>query len=390
MQQTPSIYRSEAWQAHSMAQHGSAMLLPSNRIYFICGFLLVWVSALAGFLFNYSFTEKVAVSGYIVSDQPSIAIGPKENTGIVSQVFVQNGARVRQGQRLLSIKRPSQMLLGDAATKEQLALLGQQLSLMTLNQEQRINELSAQQKHILIQIELVQQQAFALVKQKLLLQERIQLSHAQVLKLETLFVKQLISNDALTNAKQSLLSLQQQQSQLALQISDVNARKSQLKAQQSQLEQQLAQQSTQTQLNKLPLQQQIGQIKAQQTYTIYAPRDGVISNLHAQLGDDISRFSVLMKLSPKQQSFIAMLAIPTSAAGFIAPEQNVSLKLDAFAFKNTALSRQTLLILLALLPCPMKAKRMLFQFHSRYLWSKQHCSVHLLKPKARTLHLKRV
>jgi membrane fusion protein len=149
-----------------------------------------------------------------------------------------------------------------------------------------------------------------------------------------LFYKQLIAQDTLTNAQQGLLSLQQQHSQINLQISELTARLSQITSQQSQLQRQVMQLSTQGKLSQLPVKQQIGQIEAQQAYTIYAPRDGVISNLHAQLGDDIARFNVLMKLSPEQQSFTAVMAIPTNAAGFIAEQQQVNLRLDAFAYQK--------------------------------------------------------
>jgi membrane fusion protein len=334
MQQNSSIYRREALQAQTIAQHGPAMLLPSNRMYLISAFLFAWVTAIAWFLLHYSFAEKVTVTGYVLSDQPSIAIGPKENVGIVSDIYVQNGAHVRQGSALLRITRPNHVLLGSIATDEQLQLLNQQLALLALNQAQRSTELAEQRNHLAEQREVARQQKQALDQQAAILAKRIELSLTQVSKLKDLFSKQLLAQDALTNAQQGLLSLQQQQSQLNLQISDLTARLSQLDAQRSQLQQQLMQLSTQSKLNQLPVKQQIGQIQAQQAYTIYAPRDGVISNLHAQLGDDVARFNVLMKLSPEQQSFSAVMAIPTNAAGFIAEQQRVSLRLDAFAYQK--------------------------------------------------------
>jgi len=334
MQKSASIYRSQALQAQSLAQHGPAMLLPSNRIYLISTCLVAWVAAIVWFLLHYSFAEKVTVTGYVLSDQPSIAIGPKENVGIVSDIYVQNGERVQQGKALLRITRPNHVLLGTIATDEQLQLLNQQLSLLILNQTQRKTEMDGQGKHLDEQRTAALKQRQALHQQNALLEERIALNLAQVRKLGGLFSKRLIAQEALTNSQQSLLGLQQQQSQLNSQISELTARLAQIDAQQSQLQQQLMQLSTQTKLNQLPVKQQIGQIQAQQAYTIYAPRDGVISNLHAQLGDDISRFNVLMKLSPEQQSFTAVMAIPTNAAGFIAEQQQVSLRLDAFAYQK--------------------------------------------------------
>lgn len=334
MQKSASIYRRQALQAQSLAQHGPAILLPSNRIYLISTCLVAWVAAIVWFLLHYSFAEKVTVTGYVLSNQPSIAIGPKENVGIVSDIYVQNGERVQQGKALLRITRPNHVLLGTIATDEQLQLLNQQLNLLILNQTQRKTEMDGQGKHLDEQRTAALQQRQALYQQNALLEERIALNLAQVSKLGGLFSKRLIAQEALTNSQQSLLGLQQQQSQLNSQISELTARLAQIDAQQSQLQQQLMQLSTQTKLNQLPVKQQIGQLQAQQAYTIYAPRDGVISNLHAQLGDDISRFNVLMKLSPEQQSFTAVMAIPTNAAGFIAEQQQVSLRLDAFAYQK--------------------------------------------------------
>jgi len=124
--------------------------------------------------------------------------------------------------------------------------------------------------------------------------------------------------------------MQQQVAQLSQQLSDNDMAQTQLKSQTAELEQKIAQQITKSELQLIPLEQQVNELNTQQEYTIYASKAGIVNNLHAQAGDDIARHAVLMKLSDPSQSLELMLAIPSSAIGFVEAQQKVRVRLDAF------------------------------------------------------------
>lgn len=324
------LYRQSAWQALSLQQHGQVLLTPNFKAWIICLGLMLWIFAIIVVVSTHSFTEKATVIGYISTEQPSISISPKESVGVIAQVYVQNGQWVEQGQRLLSVERPSRLILGEKGAALQVALLDQHLKLLQDNFTQLKDENSQQQAFISQQLVSAGNQQQAITQQVFYLNQRIAMTDNDIERLQGLFAKQLISRDSLSNAKQNLLSMRQQLAQFTLQLSDNNIAQTQLKAQHAKLRQQVQLQSTQTALNLLPVKQQISDLQTQQTYTIYATRSGLINNLHAQAGDDIGRFSVLMKLSDTEQPMQLQLAVPASAAGFIKTAQSVRIRLDAF------------------------------------------------------------
>jgi len=123
MQANNQLYREAAWQALSLQQHGKAMLTPSFSSWVISLSLLLWVTAMLYFLTQYSFTEKATVIGYISSENASVSISPKESVGVVSELYVKNGQFVEQGQALLKIERPHQLLAGEQSISLQQTLL---------------------------------------------------------------------------------------------------------------------------------------------------------------------------------------------------------------------------------------------------------------------------
>lgn len=334
MQANNTLYRESAWQALSLQQHGPALLTPSFRAWVICSALLIWVAAMVAMLISHSFTEKTTVVGYITTQQPSVSISPKESVGVITQVYVQNGDSVSQGQPLLSVKRPSVLIMGEQNLAEQLVQLQYQLQLMQDTRQELAYENHQQQAFLSQQLISAKDQHTAITEQMRYLNQRIEMAQLDVQKLDGLYAKQLVSLNALNAAKQTLLSMRQQQAQFTQQLSDNDITQTQLSAQYAKLVQQVAQQSTQTELQQLPVEQQIKDLQAQRSYTIYATRDGIVNNLHAQAGDDIGRFSVLLKLAHPDQDMQLQLAVPASAAGFIGTSQDVRVRLDAFPYQK--------------------------------------------------------
>lgn len=334
MEANNNLYRESAWQALSLQQHGQALLTPSSSAWIICLSLSLWVVIVMVVLSTHSFTEKATVIGYISTQHPSISVSPKENVGVIHNVYVKNGDHVTHGQALLSVKRPSHLIMGEKGIAEQLTQLNQRLTLLHSNQEQLANDNSQQQQFILRQLLSAKNQQQAIIQQKMYLDQRIVMVEQDVQRLSGLFSKQLIGRDSLNNAKQALLGMRQQSAQFTQQLADNDIQQAQLQAQHAKLIQQIRQQNTQTALNQLPVEQEIADLQMQQSYTIYATRNGIVTNLHAQTGDDISRFPVLLKLADPNQTMQVQLAVPASAAGFIDTEQSVRVRLDAFPYQK--------------------------------------------------------
>jgi membrane fusion protein len=80
-------------------------------------------------------------------------------------------------------------------------------------------------------------------------------------------------------------------------------------------------------------QQEIEQ-KLRKGVQIPAPISGWIASAHAELGDIVTQDHVIAVVVPTQAQFIARLLVPSSAAGFVEPGDQVRLMLDSFPFQR--------------------------------------------------------
>jgi membrane fusion protein len=330
MQNESNLYRQTAWEAQSMHRHGTVLLLPSFRTWLVSLGLIIWVVLMLVVLNTHSFIEKSTVTGFITSKQASIALMPKEGAGAIREVYVENGQKVKKGERLLTIVRPNTIVADKNSINNQLKALNEHIALLDNVKQTRIEDDAQQLQYLRAQQSFALQQKDALAEQATYLGQRIEIAQDQVTKFETLNKQHLLSLDSLNNATQSLLALRQQSAQIRQQISDNGISISRLNAQEAKLRKQNAHQRGETKLSQLPIERQVEDLQSEHTYTLYATRDGIVSNLHAQVGDDIARFPVLLKLAAPEQTLLLQLAVPTSAAGFIKKSQRIRVRLDAF------------------------------------------------------------
>ncbi|MFC4700493.1 HlyD family secretion protein [Glaciecola siphonariae] len=356
MQQDSSLYRQEAWQALTLQQHGRALLLPSFNAWLISLALIAWVIFALFVLNTHSFKEKATVSGYLSHAVPSLSVVPKEGLGLITQVHVKNGQHVEKGERLLTIQRPNKIVTDTSLVQSQLNTLNRHLAVLEDAKAQSLEQIQQEQQFVAQELLLNERQAASLHTQVQFISQRIAMSEQHLKKLQVLVDSKSLSQDAFDNAAHSLLGLRQQASALDQQLTDNAIRTIQLSAQQARLVEQKTQQGLETQLTQLPIVRQVDELNTQHAYTLYAARSGIVSNLHAQVGDDISGFPVLMKLSQTKDSLKLHLAVPTSAAGFLKTQQPIRVRLDAFAHQKYGTLSATITQIASSITLPNESK----------------------------------
>ncbi|MFY7697802.1 MAG: HlyD family secretion protein [Legionella sp.] len=70
--------------------------------------------------------------------------------------------------------------------------------------------------------------------------------------------------------------------------------------------------------------------KQRQSYDLYAPVDGVVASINHHEGQYVHAEKLLLKIIPKKSKLIAQLFIPVKQSGFIQPNHQVILRLDAY------------------------------------------------------------
>lgn len=88
------------------------------------------------------------------------------------------------------------------------------------------------------------------------------------------------------------------------------------------------------QSSRAALTQKITEVELARGYTLTAPLDGVVTGLTARLGQTVAADQPLLMIVPRRARPRIELYVPTAAAGFMAPGQDVRLAIDAFPYQR--------------------------------------------------------
>ena len=82
------------------------------------------------------------------------------------------------------------------------------------------------------------------------------------------------------------------------------------------------------------IRQNLTQLDSQRSYTIKAPKDGVISSLQVREGQQTLINQSLLTIVPANSKLEIKLLIPVRAAGFVEADQNIEIRYDAFPYQK--------------------------------------------------------
>jgi membrane fusion protein len=82
------------------------------------------------------------------------------------------------------------------------------------------------------------------------------------------------------------------------------------------------------------LAQQSAENEARQRIVVRAPQDGVVTGVLAAIGQNVTPVAALASLLPADAKLQAQLFAPSSAVGFVRPEQTVQLRYQAFPYQK--------------------------------------------------------
>ncbi|MBQ4812676.1 toxin [Pseudoalteromonas luteoviolacea] len=280
-----------------------------------------------------SYARKERVSG-VLEPNTGILNMVASQEGVIAQVLVEEGQFVEAEQpilRIASAKHSTQALELNQALVNQYTFQLQNIERLIVQQEQQyqldLNEVTQQKISS-------EKRLDELSSQQSTFTQRLELNKQMVNQISTLKGTGYISELELQRQKDTLLSLQQQSS-------NMRAEKLSLESQIEQFE---------TQLEKLPLahDERINQLKSERAQLkiqltsieqqrlgeLRAPRAGVVTGLLAKVGKNVSSGQKLLSVIPENSQMQAVIYVPTSAFGFIEQGQQAKLRYHAFPYEK--------------------------------------------------------
>ncbi|HJW11770.1 MAG TPA: HlyD family efflux transporter periplasmic adaptor subunit [Albitalea sp.] len=328
----PSLFRSEVIEGRQQAWLGSIQLVRPVPLAVLTALVAVTALAVGGFLVEGRYTRKAHIAGVLVPDRGVLRLLPPQSGTVIESHAVEG--RVVHKDELLFVLSPDRAALsGDTqvAVQQSLATRGRSLQdtsrqTMDLERAQR-NALDRQIEDMRRELkqmdaeEDVQRQRFAIVNQVLAQWESLHndnfASAAQVR----------AKREESLGVQGELLKLARQRAaqQRAVGVLEEQRRGLSLHTQVAlgEIERDLA-----------TLAKESAETEASQRIYIRAPQDGVVTAVLAEPGHSVSPAAALASLLPAGAKLQAQLFAPSSAVGFVRPNQPVQLRYQAFPYQK--------------------------------------------------------
>ncbi len=330
------LFRANAIKQQSARLDGDVIIAQPVSSSLLTIILLCVVVAIIVFLSLTSFNRKETVSGYL---KPDIGLAKvvSSRAGVIQQIYVNDGQQVQSGDRLALITIPEHLSAGDSLTGTLFQGLLQQTELVNLRKQQVVSQFAQQEAELTTRLALSRNLLNDIGAQQQLLQQRLQLNQQRYQNYQDLTQRGAISTNELQQQHELVLNIQQQ-------LAELNASEQSQKAQIEQLSGQLQRLPSEQQQQLAMLDSDISRLKQQQTelnargeLLITAPIAGRITNLVAEVGNNVQIGLPLLTIMPDNAELQAVLLVPTRAYGFVQPGQRTRLRFDAFPYQRFGL-----------------------------------------------------
>jgi membrane fusion protein len=300
--------------------------------YFVAALCIAALLAIgAATLGQYARTE--AAVGIITTSMPLAKIlAPK--LGIVANISVKEGQHVNAGDKLLVVSVDTPFENDESYSGNSLRSLERQT---TINDDMR----EVIRANILVEKNRLSGEVSYATEEHSQVSSQIALQHElahsltrTINKWESLAVEGYISEYALEEKRQQLLSQRQNLSKLVQQQLSLKSQLANLKAQLTTLASTERKQLNENNIQTETLKQNSSAAKVAGNYVITAPISGIVSSLMATSGKSLRLQALVLNIIPDRTTLEAELYATSKAIGFIEPGQTVRLLYDAFPYQK--------------------------------------------------------
>ncbi len=327
-----TLFRAEAIAGQQQSWLGGVQLIRPLSLTLLTVLMVSVATLVIGYLFFGEYTRKAHVSGVLVPDLGLIRLVPPEAATVLVN-HAREGQKVQRGDVLFELSVDRATLAGDTQAAVQKSLAERERSLQaSLRQQDQL--LQAQRTGLERRLADMRRELAQIEAEAGIQQQRLKLALQSQARLESLRNENFVSDAALQTKAEELLGqkaqLQALERQRAAHLREIGT----LETQQRELPLQAEALQLQTERSLAALSQESVESAARQRIVIRAPQDGVLTAVLAEVGQSAQPNVALASLMPAQAKLEAHLYAPSSAIGFLRPDQAVQLRYQAYAYQK--------------------------------------------------------
>jgi len=327
-----SLFRREVIEGRQQAWLGSIQLVRPVPLAVLTVIVVMIACVVGVFLVEGRYTRKAHITGYLVPDRGVLRLLPPQ-AGTVAQSHVVEGRAVRRDDVLFVLAVDRASLSGDTQAAVQASLAARSRSLQDAS-KQKAQLQHAQRASLERQIDDMRRELAQMDSENELQQQRLTLAQQALARLESLKGDNFVSAAQVQAKTEEVLGVRAQMQALARQRSAHSREIAGLEAQRREWPLRAQAALGEIERDIATLAQESAENDAKQRIVIRAPQDGIVTAVLAQPGQSVSPASALASLLPADAQLQAQLFAPSSAVGFVRPNQQVQLRYQAFPYQK--------------------------------------------------------
>ena len=327
-----SLFRPEALEARQQAWLGGIQLLRPLSLTVLTVCAAIAATSVVAYLFLGEYTRKARVPGVLVPDRGLIRLLPQEAATVVER-NAREGQKVAQGEVLFVLSVDRATAGGDAQAEVRRSLDDKQRSLEdALRQRQDL--LGTQRTAVARQLVDRRAELAQIDAELRLQQQRLALAQQAQARLESLRADNFISSAQVQAKSEEVLAVQAQLAAVTRQRAAQQREIGALEAEERELPLRAAAARGELQRDLATVAQEAAESEAKRRIVVRAPADGVLGAVLAEPGQAVSPAAALATLVPAGAELQAHLYAPSSALGFVRPDQPVLLRYQAYPYQK--------------------------------------------------------
>lgn len=327
-----SLFRPESVQGRQQAWLGSIQLIRPVSLTVLTVAALVAVALVGAALVEGRYTRKAHITGYLMPDKGVLRlVSPQGGTVVERQA--QEGQLVRQGDILFVLSTDRATLGIDTQASVQTRLSERERSLQATARQQTLLE-QAQRAGLDKQVDALRREMAQLDAEAELQNQRLLLAQQAQARVESLRADNFISQAQVQARSEEVLNVKAQIQAVARQRAAKQREVEVLDAQRRELPLRAQNQQGEIGRDLARLAQEAAENEARRRVVIRAPQDGVVTAVLSDVGQTVAANAAVVSLLPQGAKLQAQLFAPSSAVGFLRPDQAVQLRYQAFPYQK--------------------------------------------------------
>ena len=327
-----SLFRPESIQGQQQAWLGSIQLIRPVSLTLLTVGSLVLVGLVGSVLVQGHYTRRAHVSGYLVPDKGLLRL-VSPHAGTVLERQAQEGQLVKQGDILFVLSTDRATLGLDTQAAVQTRLTEREQSLQATGRQQRLLE-HTQHSGLDKQIDALRREMVQLDAETELQKQRLTLAQQAQARVEGLRADNFISQAQVQARSEEALNVKAQVQAVARQRAAKQRDVEVLDAQRRELPLRAQNQQGEIDRDLSRLAQEAAENEARRRVVIRAPQDGMVTAVLSDVGQTVAANASVVSLLPQGAKLQAQLFAPSSAVGFLRPDQAVQLRYQAFPYQK--------------------------------------------------------